>query len=833
VRVARREWDALYPLAIPYLSRLLSCSAALGRGLAPRDPLPPLEGRAARRGQLVTALLALAFVLFFSAYLFAQHDAYQTHAEDMGIMTQALWNTAHGAALHQTICDPVGDTNCLGDVSRLAIHFEPILFLLAPIYALFPSPKTLQLVQALGVAAGALPAFWLASRRLRSAAAGVLFAVLYLLYPPLDAALTFDFHAVTLAAPLLLYALYFLLTRHSRAFLIAATLALGTKEEIALTVAMLGLYAMIVQRRRRFGGGVVLFALGWILMEVLVMHTASPLGHSPMTSRYATFGASPQAILVGVLTHPELVRAYLLQPERLTYLGALLGPLAFLGLASPVALLLAAPAIGLNMLSSQSVMYSGQAQYSAEIAPLMLLAAVDGAGKLATLGDRLAAWLIARLRSLCDGVSASRLSRIGISAGLHAVAQRLEESLEESPTLPSLVVATAVGLAAALRAAAVERWGTFKARVGLASWFPPARDWWSRALDSGGRRAFVSAGPVVLLAIVLLPAAAELGAQQRAAYLPFGRSFVWPQSSAHVRLADTLVARIPPAASVTAQSDLAPHLSNRRRVYLFPDQALAADYVLLDVTGNIFPYDDPRPYVAQVRAVLGSGLYRLAAAQDGYLLLQRATAALAVGGGAPTVGKPADSIVDPAHLPQPFYTFTQPAAPVAIAHRLRGVSFTDGGAVIQLLGYDLSPSPALDLDNPILTVTTYWRVTGQLGEAVSPELQVDYPSDYSASFTGFPTTDWLPVAAWPSGTTMVVRSEPLALSRKEPGTVKIGVRLRTATGDGALRARVRAFAPGMLRAQVLPSADARAPGERAVLGESGTLVSFAQECVTL
>jgi uncharacterized membrane protein len=762
--------------------------AALGRRLRPADPLPPFEGRSARIGLGVVTLAALGFVVFFCAYLFAAHDAYQTHAEDMGIMTQALWNTTHGAPLHQTICDPVNDTNCLGDVSRLAVHFEPIMFLLAAIYAVFPSPKTLQVVQVLVVAAGAFPAYGIAVRRLRSAAAGVLFAVLYLLSPALDSAVTFDFHAVTLAAPLLLFALYFLLTRNSWGFLIACGLAITTKEEVALTVVMLGLYAALIQRRWRFGGSVALAALGWIVMESLVMRAISPIGHSPMASRYAAFGDSPLAIAVGILTHPLLLGQYLLDPGRIGYLGALLAPLAFFALASPLLLLVAAPAIALNMLSSWPFMYSGAGQYNAEIVPVMLVAAIDGIARLSAFGAR----LLPRLR-----------------AGLRSLAWRAQAQ----PTLLSLLVGIALG-------------GLSAARQSVAYQWTRMQEWHRSARGRPMRRA--PAGPAVALtlALALVAVVADLGAQQRLGFLPLGRDFTWPQTTAHTRLADTLIQRIPSGASVSAQSDLAPHLSNRRFVYLFPSGAQDADYIFLDVTGNPYPLMIESEYAAQVRAALRSGSYQIVAAQDGYLLLERVSLCSSA---------PAAPASQTAQLPASFYSFTTTSS-ATMTHQLRGVAFEAGDALVQLVGYDVAPSPTMYLNNASLNVTTYWRVTGQLSQAVEPEIEVTYPSGYTASFTSFPATEWLPMASWPADVIMVVKSGALSLPRQEPGTVRVGVRLRSvksASASVALPARsIRAFAAGDLRTQIQLSSPLDAPASPVAIGENQTLVSFAQEMVT-
>src|SRR5690348_7166182 len=111
---ARARWNG------PRMRLLRRMSARLLDRYPPLSPAP--EGVWPSVALAIVGVMALAFTIFFSAYLFARHDAYMTHAEDLGIMDQALWNTLHGAPLHQTICDRVTDNNCLGDVSRLAIQ---------------------------------------------------------------------------------------------------------------------------------------------------------------------------------------------------------------------------------------------------------------------------------------------------------------------------------------------------------------------------------------------------------------------------------------------------------------------------------------------------------------------------------------------------------------------------------------------------------------------------------------------------------------------------------------------------------------------------------------
>ena len=105
----------------------------------------------------------------------------------------------HGRPLHFT--NWRGVELDLANDSRLAMHVEPIYFLLAPIYWLWQQPETILILQTVILALGALPVFWLARDRLGSHLAGVAFAAVYLLFPGLEAANMWEFHAVALAAP--------------------------------------------------------------------------------------------------------------------------------------------------------------------------------------------------------------------------------------------------------------------------------------------------------------------------------------------------------------------------------------------------------------------------------------------------------------------------------------------------------------------------------------------------------------------------------------------------------------------------------------------------------
>jgi hypothetical protein len=97
----------------------------------------------------------------------------------------------------------------------------------------------------------------------------------------------------------------------------------------------------------------------------------------------------------------------------------------------------------------------------------------------------------------------------------------------------------------------------------------------------------------------------------------------------HARIGKQMLAMIPRDATVSAQGTIAPHLSSRETIYVFPT-VREAEYVVLDTTANTFPVHlqllpDRNPeqsYREYVRR-LSDGDYALLSAADGWMLFRR------------------------------------------------------------------------------------------------------------------------------------------------------------------------------------------------------------------
>jgi uncharacterized membrane protein len=326
------------------------------------------------RTLLWAAIAAYAFG--FSALSVLRHRAFATGRFDLGNMVQAVWSTAHG--------HPLQITGLRGDqISRLGAHFDPILAAFAPLWLVWPSPDMLLVAQAVAVALGALPVYWLARKHLGSDRAALGFALAYLVYPPTQWLTLNEFHPVALACPLLLFAIWFLDEGRLLPFAAFAALAATTKEEIALVVAGLGVWYALAHGRRLTGAVVAVagVAVALVAIELVIPHF-NRAGTSSFFTRYSQVGSTPGGIVHTAVTDPWKIVTTALTGRGLGYLVRLALPLGLLVLLSPLALIAALPELAVNLLSAADTQTSIRFHYTAGLIPVLVAAAIFGATRL-------------------------------------------------------------------------------------------------------------------------------------------------------------------------------------------------------------------------------------------------------------------------------------------------------------------------------------------------------------------------------------------------------------------------------------------------------------------
>lgn len=330
------------------------------------------------------ATLAYAALFVFAAVL--HYEVFETARADLGYMVQAIWNTEHGHLLEVT-------TQAGQQRDRLGVHVDPFLLVVAPVFWIWSSPLLLPILQALAVSSGALPVFWLARKHLDSSRAAAHFALAYLLYPAtqFNAFTSADgFHSVSLALPLVLYAVWFLDEDRLVAFSAVALLACTTKEEVPLAIGCLGIWYAVRKGGRRFGLGVVTLGVALTLFDFLwVIPHVSPSGHNPFNGRYRAVGGTPAGMAHKVLSDPLAFAHAVASGHKAFFLILLLAPFLGLCLFEPLLLLGALPDLGINLLSSWGNQTSIGYEDTAAIAPFVIAASVLGAARFRRQGSDL------------------------------------------------------------------------------------------------------------------------------------------------------------------------------------------------------------------------------------------------------------------------------------------------------------------------------------------------------------------------------------------------------------------------------------------------------------
>lgn len=549
------------------------------------------------RRDLPWLIVALMAGLYFSVYQTlstAQHFALHTHAYDLGIFDQVVWNSSYGRLFANTIMSD--SPNFLGH------HLSFTLLALVPFYWFWSDPRMLLAVQTVLLIATVVPIYLWAWERLGRAGAVVVSACFFL-YPALGFINLFDFHEIAIAVPFLAGGTYFLLKGRHGPFLVCLAVALLTKEEIAFVVVAYGLYIALVQRRWGLGLSLAMGGLAYGLAALLwIIPAFQGTDTYFFANRYGYLGRSIGEMVVTLVTNPVLVLQHVLTLDKLGFVLRLLVPLALLPVVGWEVTLLALPSLGYLLLSDDPNMVAIIYQYPAVLIPFLFLGAIEGARRLG------ARWPGARL---------------GI--------------------LTALLVAS------------------------LGSYY----------LHGGG---------------------------------PLSRHYQpWRyQMAGRPERGLTFMRRIPPEAAVSAQSDLVPHLSQRERIYLFPE-LFDADYVLLDTQGNTFPLYEPnsrRLYEQAVTRMYADPTWTLVAEEDGFLLFQRRAFV----------------------VPHP-------------------VNYTLGEA-IRLVGYRLEQEPGR------LHLTLYWQATARIDRAYAVfnhVTDVADPARIVGQQDNQPVHDTLPTTAWEPG----------------------------------------------------------------------------------
>ncbi len=287
------------------------------------EEVPPFVRRHGLLGLVV--VLGLAYGIFMSICTVRWHHMMGTATFDLGINNNLIYGGLHGKFNQSTVIFP-------DDPAKyIANHVKLGLYLFLPIYAVFPRPETLLIIQSVILGLGAIPLFLFARRRLPEWIASVL-AIAYLCYYPMHGANFTEMNLVPLAAPFIMGLVWAADTERYKTAWVLFFVCLIMREDIPLPLAILGFFFVLSGYRPRFGLAIFSISASWfIILRFKIMTDA---GSWWFPNMYEDLWALPYKGFGGVIhtliTNPTFVLKHIFVEKKLWYILHLMTPLLFL-----------------------------------------------------------------------------------------------------------------------------------------------------------------------------------------------------------------------------------------------------------------------------------------------------------------------------------------------------------------------------------------------------------------------------------------------------------------------------------------------------------------------
>ncbi len=322
------------------------------------------------KSSAVIKMIGVSALILF-AYSSVKHALFHSTAWDLGIFDQAVYLISQGQPAFSSLMG----------FHILADHAAIIFYPLSLLYKIYPSVYWLLAVQALALALGAWPTWSLARQAGLKENQAVAVAAAYLLYPLIFNINLFDFHPEVIAVPALLWAVLSARLNQPIWFCLAIVIVLACKEVLALSVAAMGVWLLIFEKKRLCGAIALFTGIAWFVISTQVIipfFGSETVTISRHISRYSFLGNSFPEMARNLLFKPWLLLAKIFSLDSLYYLFLLVIPLIW-GLSPRhlVPLIGAIPILALNILSNDVGQRELTTQYSLPILPFLLLAVIS------------------------------------------------------------------------------------------------------------------------------------------------------------------------------------------------------------------------------------------------------------------------------------------------------------------------------------------------------------------------------------------------------------------------------------------------------------------------
>ena len=310
-----------------------------------------------------------ALILFTCSSV--RHILFKSTALDLAIFDQAVYLISQG----QKPISSLIDFHILGD------HGAWVLYPLGVLYLIYPSVYWLFAVQAVALALGALPIWYLGRQAGLKDSLAIACTISYLLYPLVFNINLFDFHPEVIAVPALLAAVLAARGGKTWWFCVSIFLVFGCKAVLSLTVAAMGVWLLVFEKRRLSGAIAIVSGIAWFVIAtkgIIPYFGGVAASVDRHIYRYSYLGHSFPEMTKNLLFHPEVFLGKLFSSANLEYLLLLVAPVIWgFSLTGMTPLIGTIPTLAINLLADYHPQKDLIHQYSLPVIPFLFLAVIN------------------------------------------------------------------------------------------------------------------------------------------------------------------------------------------------------------------------------------------------------------------------------------------------------------------------------------------------------------------------------------------------------------------------------------------------------------------------
>ncbi len=389
--------------------------------------------------KLAYVVLGVLIVAGIGGYTAMKYLSFRSPNFDFGIFANMYYNMKESFL-------PMVSSERDKLLSHFAVHFSPIVYIALPFYMIFPSPVTVQLIQAFALALGLIPIYLLGKEYKLSNKTLATVGFLYMLYPALAGACSYDFHENCFLTPALLFLMWAMEKKKTGFIVLFGILSCMVKEDAPVYVAIIGIYYIFSNKSKLRGS---ILTVGAVIYFVVVTALMKKYGLGVMTYRYDNIvpmgsqGFMP--ILKASFANPMLLISECFTVEKLDFVFFMLAPIAGLSFANKKVsnFILLIPFFLINLISDYQYQHSIYFQYTFGVTALFFYLMIINIKEMKPLTRRnVLRFAVAVSIILFVFISPKYIKYFRYYVEEQEMIQELNETLDELPKDASVAAST-------------------------------------------------------------------------------------------------------------------------------------------------------------------------------------------------------------------------------------------------------------------------------------------------------------------------------------------------------------------------------------------------------